>query len=264
MTCREARELADPFLSDQLLVETTNEIVRHLETCPACRAEFEARRRLRTRLRSAVDAAPALAATPEFVAALTARLRPAEATEDITRRAWLKTWMAAAAAAVVAVGGGLLARDEIRRRRLASLAAGAAGDHQNCAIKFNLAEQPIPLDEAARRYDPAYATLATMTLPSGVVALARHSCVFEGRRFGHVVFKHSDHVVSLLVTAGDGRRKCCAGSRVDRRCPSCRGLRRWYPRRLRRLRPARSRHPRRRAVARRARPPGACVVGSRQ
>jgi hypothetical protein len=43
-----------------------------------------------------------------------------------------------------------------------------------------------------------------MTLPSGVAALARHSCLFEGRRFGHVVFRHADHVVSLLVTAGDG------------------------------------------------------------
>lgn len=204
MTCREARELADPFLSDQLLVETTNEIVRHLETCPACRAEFEARRRLRNRLRSAVDAANDLAPRPEFAASLSARLRPAEAPPEITRRAWMKTWMAAAAAAVVAVGGGLFARDEIRRRRIAALAAGAAGDHQNCAIKFNLSEQPIPLEEAARRYDPAYAVLASMTLPSGAVALARHSCVFEGRRFGHVVFKHSDHVVSLLVTAGDG------------------------------------------------------------
>lgn len=204
MTCREARELADPFLSDQLLVETTNEIVRHLETCPACRAEFEARRRLRSRLRLAVDGATALAPRPEFVASLTARLRPVEAAPDITRRDWLKTWMAAAAAAVAVVGGGWFARDEIRRRRLATLAAGAAGDHQNCAVKFNLAEQPISLEDAARKYDPAYASLASMTLPSGTVALARHSCVFEGRRFGHVVFKHADHVVSLLVTAGEG------------------------------------------------------------
>jgi anti-sigma factor RsiW len=204
VTCREARELADPFLSDQLLVETTNAIVRHLETCPACRAEFEARGRLRSRLRFAVDGATALAPRPEFVAALSAQLRPAEAAPEITRRAWLKTWMAAAAAGVAAVGGGLFARDELRRRRLATLAAGAAGDHQNCAITFNLAEHPIPLEDAARKYDPAYASLASMTLPSGTVALARHSCVFEGRRFGHVVFKHADHVVSLLVTAGDG------------------------------------------------------------
>lgn len=203
MTCREARELADAFLSDQLLVETTNAIVGHLETCPACRAEFEARRRLRTRLRSAVDAAADLAPRPEFVAAMTARLRPVPATPDITRRAWLKTWMAAAAAGVVAVGGGFLAREEIRRRSLAALAAGAAGDHQNCAIKFNLTERPIPLDEAARRYDPAYATLVSLALPAHAV-LERHSCVFEGRRFAHIVFKHDGHVVSLLVTAGEG------------------------------------------------------------
>lgn len=204
MTCREARELADPFLSDQLLVETTNEIVRHLETCPACRAEFEARRRLRTRLRSAVDAAPALAPTPAFVASLTASLRPRDAAASVTRRDWLTRWMPAAAALVVAVGGGLFARDELKRRRLATLAAGAAGDHQNCALKFNLTEQPISLDEAARRFDPAYATLASVALPASASPLAQHSCVFDGRRFGHVVFRYRDHVVSLLVTAGEG------------------------------------------------------------
>jgi anti-sigma factor RsiW len=204
VTCREARELADAFLSDQLLVETTNEIVRHLETCPACRAEFDARRRLRTRLRSAVDAAPALAPTPEFVAALKAKLHPAETPADVTRREWLKSWMAAAAAVVAVVGGGLFARDELRRRRFATLAALAAGDHQNCALKFNLAEQPIPLEEAARRFDPAYATLASLALPASAASLARHSCVFDGRRFGHVVFRYQDHVVSLLVTAGEG------------------------------------------------------------
>jgi anti-sigma factor RsiW len=204
VTCREARELADAFLSDQLLVETTNEIVRHLETCPACREEFAARRQLRLRLRSAVDARKDLAPPPEFVATLSAMLRPAGAPQEITRRAWLQSWMAAAAAAVAVVGGGLFARDRFRHSRLATLAASAAGDHQNCAIKFNLAEQPIPLDEAARRYDPAYATLASLALPAPAVPLARHSCVFDGRRFGHVVFRYEDHVVSLLVTAGDG------------------------------------------------------------
>jgi hypothetical protein len=30
----------------------------------------------------------------------------------------------------------------------------------------------------------------------------RHSCVFENRRFGHVVFKLDDHLVSVLMTAG--------------------------------------------------------------
>ena len=40
MQCREVRELADSFLSEQLLVETNHEIVRHLETCPDCRADI--------------------------------------------------------------------------------------------------------------------------------------------------------------------------------------------------------------------------------
>ena len=210
VTCREARELADPFLSDQLLVETTNEIVRHLETCAACRDEFAARRTLRTRLQSAVAASPALAPRPGFAADLTARLRPAAAPGAvITRRAWIESWWAAAAALLALLGGGLFARDTVRRSRLATLAANASGDHQNCAITFNLRERPIPLEDAARRYDPAYASLATLDPPAGlpggaVDVLDRHSCVFEERRFGHVVFRYEGHVVSLLVTSGSG------------------------------------------------------------
>jgi hypothetical protein len=127
--------------------------------------------------------------------------------QTMTRRAWMESWWAAAAAAVALLGGGLFARDTVRRSRLATLAAGAAGDHQNCAIKFNLAERPISLEEAARRYDPAYASLSTLDPLVGLGGgpadiLDRHSCVFEGRRFAHVVFRYKDRIVSLLVTNG--------------------------------------------------------------
>src|SRR5207344_2505810 len=94
----------------------------------------------------------------------------------------------------------------VHRSRLAELARSAAGDHQNCALRFNLAERPISLEEAARRYDAAFASLATLNPPSGlpggsIEILDRHSCVYEGRRFGHVVFRHRDRLVSLLVTS---------------------------------------------------------------
>ena len=204
MTCRDARELADSFLSEQLLVETMHEIVRHLETCPACREEFEARRVLRKRLRTAIDTAPDLAPRAEFVSALTTRLRPVDAGAGMTRRAWLERTLAAAAGLVALVGGGLFARSAWRRSRMATLAASAAGDHQNCAIKFNLRERPISLEDAARQFDPAYGRLTSVPIPSDATVLARHSCVFEGRRFGHVVFRYHDRVVSLLVTTGNG------------------------------------------------------------
>ena len=204
MTCRDVRELADSFLSDQLLVETTHDILRHLETCPACREEFEARRLLRNRLRMAVDTASHLAPRPEFLEALTERLRPVETERIMTPRGWLEGALAAAAGVIALFGGGLFARSVWRHSRNAALAASAAGDHQNCAITFNLREHPIPLDEAARRFDPAYAALASIPPPSGSTVLDRHSCVFEGRRFGHVVFRYHDRVVSLLVTGGGG------------------------------------------------------------
>ena len=157
---------------------------------------------LRKRLQTAIDTAPALAPSPEFLASLTERLRPVEQSRMMTRRAWLETWLAAAAAGVAAIGGGLFARDAWRRSRLARLAASAAGDHQNCAIKFNLRERPIGLEEAAIRFDPAYRMLSSIEPPPGSTVLDRHSCVFEGRRFGHIVFRYREHVVSLLVTSG--------------------------------------------------------------
>ena len=204
MQCREVRELLDAFVGDQLLVETTYDVVRHLETCPACRADLEGRRALRARLQSAFGRAVALAPSPEFLNGLDARLRTRR-TSQMTRRSWLRSWGAAAAAIVTAVSGGFFARGALRRSRLAALARNAAGDHQNCAIKFNLSERPIPLEEAARRYDPTFAAFTTLPAPMGLPngaaeILERHSCVYEGRRFAHVVFRYSGHIVSLLVT----------------------------------------------------------------
>jgi hypothetical protein len=202
--CREVRELADAFLSDQLLVETTHEIVRHLETCPVCREEFAARRALRAKLQSAFAGAADLAPRADFVEDLSARLRPVRGT--VSRREWLQSWWAVAASAVAVVGGGLFARGAVHRSRLAALARNAAGDHQNCAVKFNLAERPISLEEAARWYDAAYASLATLQPPAGlpdgpIEILDRHSCVYQGRRFGHIVFRYRGRLVSLLVTS---------------------------------------------------------------
>ena len=206
MQCRNVRELLDAFLGDQLLVETTNDVVRHLETCPACRGELDGRRALRGRLQSAFARAVELAPRAEFLNGLESRLR-AQAPSRMSRRSWLQSWGAAAAAIVTAISGGLFARSALRRSRLAALASNAAGDHQNCAIKFNLAERPISLEEAARRYDPAFASFTTLTAPTGLPngpadILERHSCVYEGRRFAHVVFRYGRHIVSLLVTGG--------------------------------------------------------------
>ena len=117
----------------------------------------------------------------------------------------LQSWWALAAGLVLAAGGGLFVRHSSSRSRLALLAREAAGDHQNCAVKFNLAERPIPLEEAGRRYGAPYAALATFEPPAvdgSLEMLERHSCVYQGRRFGHVVFRYRGALTSLLVTDG--------------------------------------------------------------
>jgi anti-sigma factor RsiW len=77
MQCRDFRELADSYLSDELLVETNHDVIRHLETCPDCRRELAARRELRSKLRAGFENAPDLQTSEEFSDRLTSQLRDA-------------------------------------------------------------------------------------------------------------------------------------------------------------------------------------------
>src|SRR5262245_60243880 len=52
MRCRDVREFADSFLSQQLVTETNQEILWHLEICSSCRIEIDGRRRVRETLRA--------------------------------------------------------------------------------------------------------------------------------------------------------------------------------------------------------------------
>ena len=209
MECREVRELLDSFLSEQLLVETTHEIVRHLESCPVCRAELEARRAMRTAVRSAIRNAAELAPEPAFVDRLSARLRREAVSRQSAQARWA-TWLAAAAGVLIATSIGIVLatwmRDRAAQRHLAAVAAAAAGDHLNCAVRFRLAEAPIPLEEAARRYGAWYRRMSEAGGPGGggIDVVERHSCVFGGRRFAHVVLRYRGRIVSLLVTEDSG------------------------------------------------------------
>ncbi len=203
MTCAQVRELADSFLSGQLLVETNHDIVRHLETCPACREEISARRLLRTRLQEAFDRSAALAPRPDFAADVSDRLRRRET--GVSRRTMLKAGWGMAATLAAGAAGALAIRYRASQAALAELAVQAAGDHQNCAVRFNLAERPVSLEEAEQRYGAPYGQLASFepsSFSSGLRVLARHACVYHGRRFGHIVMQEEDDVVSLLVTRG--------------------------------------------------------------
>ena len=90
-----------------------------------------------------------------------------------------------------------------------ALAQDAIGDHRNCALKYRLVRNPVPLEEAAQRFDSAYRLLLSappddISTPDGPVRVVeRHSCAYGAHRFGHVILQYRGRVVSLLVTAND-------------------------------------------------------------
>ncbi len=90
----------------------------------------------------------------------------------------------------------------------------AIGDHRNCALKFNLKESPISLAAAAKKYEKYNRDLDKTVVKSlsglfpgstqGEIKLVEaHSCVFEGKRFAHIVLRRQDHTISVLVTDAD-------------------------------------------------------------
>lgn len=207
--CRDVRERADAFLTGQLLIETTQDVVRHLEGCAACRAEFEARRRLRVALKSAFGQARELQPRPEFASALRARLAGEAATPERPATPW-RRWGALAASVLLVVALGLAALPWLSATGLAALARLAVGDHENCALTFRLAEKPISLEQAAQEYDAAFRGLQhveplTTALPGGALTVVeRHSCVWEGVRFAHLVLRYKDSLVSVVVASDAG------------------------------------------------------------
>jgi hypothetical protein len=238
MQCRDFREVADSYLSNELLVETNHDMIVHLEACAECRRELAARRELRATLRASFAGEENLRIRQQFADGLSTELRikaMTKVTSLISRRL---AWMAIAACLLVASAVGLVAMWQRQRAKapaqdgaakekpvdvqppvaatsldtemvLAKMAEVAAGDHRDCAINHRLPDRPIDLDEAGHKYDKAYVSLAkAVSLHLGmskeeIKLVAAHACVFQGRWFAHLVLRHRGHLASLLVTRLD-------------------------------------------------------------
>jgi anti-sigma factor RsiW len=210
MECRDVREMADSFLGEELLTETNHEILRHLGTCPVCRADLAGRRALREGVQRAFHRAPDLGPRPEFIAQLRTQLQDTAHQGSDRRGVRFHGWWALAATVLLAVALGVAYRGRDWMTATGALARVAVGDHRYCALQFRLTEKPISLEEAAQRYGGAYRVLErlppadVMTAIGPAHVLERHACVYEGRRFAHIVFTYRGERVSLLVTAFDG------------------------------------------------------------
>jgi len=206
-TCDWMRGQFDAYVSRELPDETSREVARHLESCPQCAAELDARTRVREQLRAAVRAT----AVPE---GLEAKVRRSVRGERLRPRTGL--WAVAAAAAVilcVALVGLLRERanpeEAILRKtsgRLAALLNVGLRDHLRCAVFRKYSGQPVAAAEMAADLGPEFAGLVPLVrakLPGDFRVIQGHHCSAGGRQYTHLIIAGgagSGNLVSLILT----------------------------------------------------------------
>ncbi len=229
--------MMDSYIGDELLIETNHEVLRHLENCPDCRSEMAARRSLKTQLRNVVKGLADTQIDPIFYSRTVANLRESAlrpgSWDRLTGGRYFPARMVAVGLACVllAVTGTLVWMNRSQndvfvalnnntdiaaavRTSWAELTSLAVGDHENCAVEFHLKENPITLDEASAKFGAynkdldnvmmaAFKKTPNAAVSGDVEFVESHSCVYEGRRFAHVVVKHKGKMVSLLMTDTD-------------------------------------------------------------
>jgi len=213
--CARIRRYVDSYINNELLVETNHEVLRHLETCPACAAEVESRTRIKARSKSAVQNQ----SIPED---LEARVRAALRQDSRSSFAWTRWASAAAAILVVAVGlwvevprwtrpalpelADRRGQDVFIQKASASLSAVlkvGLGDHIHCSIFRKYPKDPPSVDEMAQKLGPAYQDLVPLVkarVPDEYRIILAHQCGYQGRRFVHLTLTNGSSLLSLVIT----------------------------------------------------------------
>ncbi len=214
--CGKTRRYLDSYISNELLVETNHEVLRHLESCPACAAEAEARSRLKTQLKSAVSRE----SMPAHLPALIREQIRQESGRSLFAMNGFR-WAAAAAAVLVMVFGTVWSvsrwRDrmpELADRRgqdvyiqrvsqtIANVLKVGLGDHIHCSIFRKYPEHPPTLEQMAEKMGPAYNGLVTLVkarVPEDYQIIMAHQCGYAGRRYIHLTLRNGANLISLVV-----------------------------------------------------------------
>jgi anti-sigma factor (TIGR02949 family) len=216
--CDKTRKYLDSYISNELLVETNHEVLRHLESCPACSAELDTCTRMRARLKAAVKSQPV---PPE----LQARIR-----EQIWSRrsgSWFTVgrvrWAVTVAASLLVCAGVWMNNSRDRMPDLSDRPAQSAyvqrvssslaailrlglGDHIHCSIFRRYPQAPPPVEKMETDLGPSYKGLLPVvraTIPEGYRLIMGHQCSYAGRKYIHLTFEKGGRLLSLVVARKD-------------------------------------------------------------
>jgi hypothetical protein len=220
-TCARIRRYLDSYLSNELLVETNHEVLRHLESCASCAGELEARTRVRSRLQEAIkrQAVPA-----DLQVRVRQKIRKHNA-----RTAWMPGWtkwaVAVAATLVVTIGiweyrtrtampalNDRPAQDSYILKisqTIVNVMSVGLKDHVHCSVFRKYPANPPTFDEMAKSMGPNYAGLVQVVksnLPNDYRVIMAHQCGYKGRRYVHLTLRDpGGHLVSLVIAKKEDR-----------------------------------------------------------
>jgi putative zinc finger protein len=215
--CDKYRRSFDAYLDNELLVETNQDVLQHLNSCTECARILEGRARAKQLVRDAVTKEQA---PPELVTALRSRLRserPSFFAFNAVR------WTMAAAAvlllAIVGVGSLQLVRTgqlgdndgvfPTLTSRVRELLRVGVNDHVHCAILSQRWKQLVSFDEMKASTGPRSLGPEFIDLVPAVEAklgpeyklIQGHRCVINDRRYVHLILTGKNGaIVSLVIT----------------------------------------------------------------
>lgn len=197
MNCKDFREIADSYLSDELAVETNHEVFQHLENCPNCRQKLAMRREVRDKLRVSLKTSPDFQMNPAFATRLRANLKD----EALRQNSWFSwkilTPVLASLLLVFSLTFAFLYQPN-QTSYAAELSKKAINRHEDCGLK-HLKEW----EENAGKI-PAEKTAFVKPLQnSDTQVLEVHDCEFEGKIFRHYILRRDGKIVSVLKTASE-------------------------------------------------------------
>ena len=211
--CEKTRRYMDSYISNELLVETNHEVLRHLENCACCSAEVEARSRVKARLKAAVE-------SQEAPADLAVKVRrQIHQGHSRSRPAAWNIWTMAAVAVVVLSIGIWVTRTRTympamadRRgqdvfiqkvsQTVAKVLRVGLGDHIHCSVFRKYLKNPPALAQMAESMGPTFQGLVPLVkanVPNRYRIVMAHQCSYSGRHFVHVTLTDGAHLMSLVI-----------------------------------------------------------------
>ena len=207
--CKNTQEILDLYLDNELLVETSQSVFEHLDSCPNCAAESERRLALRRLLKGTSTLDDDYMEGTEK--ALRRKIESALQTNQGRRmRAGIRWGLLAAACLIFILALGYWRIGKIQKLAsssgvlLASMDRDAVGNHQACALTYPPG-WTYDRQRIVRKLTPRFASLVDVVGRNhgSYELIEGHNCSFQQRRYVHLIFRGNGHTVSVFIEQHD-------------------------------------------------------------